>query len=115
MNLLGAAYNRFLNLCGLLAGLAVTAMAVAITIEVAVRNVTGRSFPWLLESSEYALFVATFLGVPWVLRQGAHVRVDVLLNIGSPQMRRVVEIAANTIAAVTSLTIFYFAVAALII
>lgn len=32
---------------------------------------------WLYEGVEYALFFSVFLGAPWVLQQGAHVRVDV--------------------------------------
>ncbi len=34
----------------------------------------------MLEASEYALFLLTFLGAPWVLRLGAHVRVDFVLG-----------------------------------
>jgi TRAP-type C4-dicarboxylate transport system permease small subunit len=35
---------------------------------------------WLHEGVEYALYVGVFIGAPWVLQQGAHVRVDVLIS-----------------------------------
>jgi TRAP-type C4-dicarboxylate transport system permease small subunit len=38
---------------------------------------------WLHEAIEYALYVGVFIGAPWVLRQGAHVRVDVI-NLALP-------------------------------
>ena len=34
---------------------------------------------WLFEGVEYALYFGVFLSAPWVLQQGAHVRVDVLI------------------------------------
>jgi TRAP-type C4-dicarboxylate transport system permease small subunit len=35
---------------------------------------------WLYEAVEYGLFVGVFIGALWVLRLGAHVRVDVLVG-----------------------------------
>lgn len=35
---------------------------------------------WLFEGVEYTLYFGVFLGAPWVLRQGAHVRVDVVTS-----------------------------------
>ena len=53
---------------------------------------------WLYEAVEYALYVGVFIGAPWVLRQGAHVRVDILLD-GLPQrhavrLERALDVAA---------------------
>ena len=65
---------------GFSAGVALACLAVLITIDVAIRNLGVGNFPWLLEVSEYVLFAATFLAAPWVLRENAHVRVDLLLT-----------------------------------
>jgi len=35
---------------------------------------------WLYEGVEYTLYVGVFFCAPWVLQQGAHVRVDVLVT-----------------------------------
>ncbi|MGI9464428.1 MAG: TRAP transporter small permease subunit, partial [Aestuariivirgaceae bacterium] len=61
---------------GYLAGFALAALALLITTDVVIRNLGIGNFPWLLEVSEYVLFISTFLAAPWVLRENAHVSVD---------------------------------------
>src|SRR5690606_34909467 len=48
------------------------------------------SMPWLVELIEYLMYGGTFLAAPWVLRQGEHVRVDLL--IGSLPKRAAVRV-----------------------
>jgi TRAP-type C4-dicarboxylate transport system permease small subunit len=48
-------------------------------------DIVGRQFgivsmPWLVEIIEYIMYGGTFLAAPWVLRQGEHVRVDLVLS-----------------------------------
>jgi TRAP-type C4-dicarboxylate transport system permease small subunit len=66
---------------GLAAGTAAAifaAAALGITLNVILRNVVGTPIHGLLDAVEYGLLLATFLGAPWVLAQGAHVTVDLL-------------------------------------
>ena len=83
--------RRFSELYGrLLAGLALAgcavlfAMMAVICVDVLLRNlplVPGvRGLPWANEVTEYALYLITMLTAPWLLRQGLHIRVDVLLR-----------------------------------
>lgn len=78
-------YGRLL--AGLaLAGCAVLfAMMVIICVDVLLRNariVPGMlGVPWANEVTEYALYFITMLTAPWLLRQGSHIRVDVLLRM----------------------------------
>jgi len=51
-----------------------------ITLDVILRNLGLTNFPWLLEVSEYVLFIVTFGAAPWVLHSGSHVRVDLLVT-----------------------------------
>lgn len=74
-------YGLLLHACGLAAGLAIACLALAITVDVVLRNLGVTNFPWLLEVSEYVIYSATFLAAPWVLHLGAHVRVDVLITV----------------------------------
>lgn len=55
-------------------------IALGVSLDVILRNLRLGGLPWMLEASEYALFLLTFLGAPWVLRLGAHVRVDFVLS-----------------------------------
>jgi TRAP-type C4-dicarboxylate transport system permease small subunit len=81
---LSALYGR------LLAGLALAGCAVlflmmlVICLDVLLRNVRlvpgMLGLPWGNEVTEYALYFITMLTAPWLLRQGQHIRVDVLLR-----------------------------------
>ncbi len=95
MNTLARAHQVLITGLGYASGLALAALALGITADVALRNLGIANMTWLLEVSEYILFLATFLAAPWVLRENAHVSVDLLLSGLSPPLRRPLEVAAN--------------------
>ena len=74
----------------LLAGLALAGCAVlflmmtVICVDVLLRNVhlvpSMIGLPWANEVTEYALYFITLLTAPWLLRQGQHIRIDILLR-----------------------------------
>ena len=76
---LGRAWDTLLTGLGLLAGALFGLMALAIGVDVVLRNLGAGGAGWLIEVIEYGLLVATLLAAPWVLREGAHVTVDVLV------------------------------------
>ena len=80
MTALSRAYGRLLDLLMLLAALAVLAMALMIGADVALRNLRLGGLPWSNEVSEYILYLVTLATAPWLLRQGQHIRVDILLR-----------------------------------
>ncbi|WP_108883457.1 TRAP transporter small permease subunit [Anderseniella sp. Alg231-50] len=80
MQVISKVHAAFVGMLGFSAGVALACLAVLITMDVTMRNLGLGNFPWLLEVSEYVLFAATFLAAPWVLRENAHVRVDLLLT-----------------------------------
>ncbi len=48
--------------------------------DIVFRQIGVASMPWLVELIEYVMYGGTFLAAPWVLRQGEHVRVDLVLS-----------------------------------
>ena len=60
-------------------GLVLGAIIALICVDILIRNIGIGSLPWMVEITEYAMYGGTFLAAPWVLRQGSHVRVDLLL------------------------------------
>jgi len=84
------------------AGFVVVALALLISFDVMIRNLGLGNFPWLLEVSEYAIYVTTFLAAPWVLHQGAHVRVDLLINATPARFSRALELLVSAGGAVIS-------------
>jgi TRAP-type C4-dicarboxylate transport system permease small subunit len=102
------AYGRLLEACGLLAGGAFGLLAVLITIDVAIRNLGIAHLGWLLETSEYTLYVATFIAAPWVLHLGSHVRVDLLLNAVPARLGVGLELAADAIGALVAAVLLFY-------
>ena len=77
-------YGRLLAGLALLGCAILFAMMVVIVTDVALRNFALRGWPqglaWSNEISELMLYLLTLCVAPWLLRQGQHIRVDILLQ-----------------------------------
>lgn len=104
-------YDLMLNGMGAAAALLIAAVALGMSLDVIQRNLGLGTVSWMLEASEYGIFLATFLGAPWVLRLGAHVRVDVLVQMLPRGVARALEIGGDAVGAATCGVLFYYAVA----
>ena len=102
------AYDRLLDGFGILAGATIAALALLVSIDVVIRNIGIGNLPWVLEVTEYALYVSTFLAAPWVLRLGSHVRVDVLVNALPTAAARATNAAADVIGLAASAILLYY-------
>jgi TRAP-type C4-dicarboxylate transport system permease small subunit len=80
-----AAFGKLLTALALAGCAALLGMMLIICADVFLRNVAVfpglRSVPWANEVTEYALYFITMLVAPWLLRQGQHIRIDVLLRV----------------------------------
>ncbi|HXK54783.1 MAG TPA: TRAP transporter small permease subunit, partial [Hyphomicrobiales bacterium] len=92
---LGAFYEKILDATGTLVGLLIALIAVMISIEVAMRNFGQGGISWLNETIEFAIYAGTFAAAPWVLHQGAHIRVDIVLTLLPRPVALAVEILAD--------------------
>lgn len=101
-------HARLLDACGVAAAFCIAFVAVGISADVVMRNAGVGGIPWMLEVSEYALFVSTFLGAPWVLRQGGHVRVDVLIESLPPRGRMAADLFADLTGFAVSAVMLYY-------
>ncbi len=73
-----AGFNRLILSLAALSALSIGLYSVLIPINMVLIKFQLGNMWWLYEGVEYALYVGAFLGAPWVLQQGAHVRVDIL-------------------------------------
>jgi TRAP-type transport system small permease protein len=107
-------YRRLMQACGALAGAVIGVVVLLVCYDVIVRNLGFRSLPWIVEVTEYALPLSTFLAAPWLAWRNQHVRLDLLQNSLSPAGRRRVERAAAALALAVSLIIAWYAIAVII-
>ncbi len=75
-----AGFNRFTRYMIYIVAVSIGLIAVLIPLNLLLIKMQWGSMWWLYEGVEYTLYVGVFIGAPWVLQQGAHVRVDVLTS-----------------------------------
>jgi len=84
MTRLSALFGKLLNALALAACALLFAMMLMICADVLLRNLPlpglPRGLAWSNEVSELMLYLLTMLSAPWLLRQGQHIRVDILLR-----------------------------------
>ena len=73
-------FGRLLDLLMAVACLLLLAMTVMIGIDVLFRNIGAGGLAVSNELSEDILYLITLLAAPWLLRQGQHIRVDIILR-----------------------------------
>lgn len=81
---LSAAYGRFIAALAWLGCALLMVMMLVIVADVALRNLAIAGLPrglaWSNEVSEFLLYLITMCVAPWLLRQGQHIRVDIVLQ-----------------------------------
>ncbi len=95
------AWGRLLSGLALVACFLVALMVVVICTDVFVRNLRLGNLPWATEVAEYTLYLSTFLAAPWLLRQGAHVRMDMVLKALPSTLAWALELLTDVIALFT--------------
>ena len=95
------AYGRLLAALALGGCAVMFAMMLVIVADVALRNLAVPGLPrgldWSNEVSELMLYLTTVLVAPWLLRQGQHIRVDILLTALPPRLAWYLEWVADTL------------------
>ncbi len=105
-----AVMSWVMDALGSLFGWTIGVLIVLMTAEIALRFFGWGSLPWLIEVSEYLLCAGAFLSAPWVLRKGAHIRIDILLTALPRRVAIRLEQAIDGIGCAASLVFLYYAV-----
>ena len=83
-------YGRLLAALALVGCAILMAMTLIIVADVGLRNIEVPGLPrglaWSNEISELMLYLITMCVAPWLLRQGQHIRVDILLRALPPRL-----------------------------
>jgi TRAP-type C4-dicarboxylate transport system permease small subunit len=80
MHRVSQAYGRLLDALMLTGCVMLLIMALLIGADVFGRNTGFGGIPWSGEISEDILYLMTLFAAPWLLRQGQHIRVDIVLR-----------------------------------
>ena len=92
------------------AGILLGAMALAVTLDVVIRNLGLGNTGWVVELTEYSLPVATLLVAPWLLHRNEHVRLDALLVSVPRKLALVLERVADVVGILICAVFVWFSV-----
>lgn len=107
-NVVVRAYDALIAGLAIIAGAIFGLMAFFIGADVLVRNLYGGGLAWVIELTEYAMYAATVFAAPWVLREGAHVCVDVVTSNLPQRLRRAVNTFVCLLGAAICFVICYY-------
>lgn len=108
----GHIFDRLLWMLAALSAGILGVIAVAIAINVALRNIGLPVIYGALDAIQYALMIATFMGAPWVLAMGGYVKVDLITSALAPRAEQALGRVANLIGAATAATLGWHGVQA---
>ena len=103
-------FGRLLDLLMVAACLLLLAMTVMIGIDVLFRNIGAGGLAVSNELSEDILYLITLLAAPWLLRQGQHIRVDILLRALPLRLAWALEWVGDIVGLVCSLYFVWYGV-----
>ena len=112
MQKLENAYGRLLEVLALAGCALIFGMTLMICADVFLRNV--RIVPgmvgleWANEISEGMLYLVTVLTAPWLMRQGQHIRVDILLRAVPKRLGWAMEWVVDALALACCAVITYY-------
>jgi TRAP-type transport system small permease protein len=101
-------YGRLLDAMLTIAGVLLLVMTLMIGADVFLRNIGAGGVPPSNELSEDCLFLITLLAAPGLLRQGQHIRVDILLRALPQRIGWLMEWAGDVIGLACCLVFLWY-------
>jgi TRAP-type C4-dicarboxylate transport system permease small subunit len=105
---IGSIFDHVETIMAIVAAVLLVSTVFAIVYDVFMRYFFNSPTLWAAEITRYALVYMTFLAVAWVMRNDAHVRVDILINWLNPQARNLLLLITSIIGAIVCLIIVWY-------
>ena len=115
MKSLETAYGRLLDACAAVAAAVVLGLTTLFALTVALRVTANSRVTGDVELSEYAMVLITAFAAPWLLRQGRHVRLDVVLVNLRPRHAWLCELCADALGFLVSLLLLWYGARVLLV
>ena len=102
-------FDKILNLMAIVAGGLLAFSMLSVSIAVATRYFFNYPIGWVIEISSYILLYVTFLVAAWVLKEGGHVTIDIILNQLKSRTQSLINFITSIINAAVCLILTYSA------
>ncbi|MEJ2723117.1 MAG: TRAP transporter small permease [Deltaproteobacteria bacterium] len=90
-----AVLDRIMDLLAGAAGVLLILIMLLVSYLVVMRYSLGRPPGWVVEICQYMIVALTFLAAPWLLREGGHVRVDIVLAFLSAKTNTILSLITS--------------------
>ncbi len=94
-------FDQFIDLFYFLAGCILGLLVILESVDSFARYLLNKPLPWSVEIAEYSLFIITFFGAAWLLRENKHVNVEVFIEILSARVKKHIRIIVLAISCIT--------------
>ena len=102
------AFDKIIDFLAFLSGVLVVLLIFIIAYEVIMRYFIHKPVGWIVEVCEYILLYITFLGTTWLLREGGHISVDIILNSLSSGATKSIHRVNSFVGAIACFFIVYY-------
>lgn len=96
-------FDRIIDGLAYLGGILLGCAVIIKFCDIILRYFFNRPLTWDIEITEYVLFAVAFFGAAWLLREGGHVRIDVLDNFLSEKGKIYLHLFHSAIGALVSI------------
>lgn len=108
LRLIGRVLDRLDSLLAAATSTMIVLIGLAMILEVVMRYLFDKPTVWTVELSRFALLYITFLGASWVLRQEAHVKIDMVLDMLNPRNRALLNMVTSLFCAAICLVLVWY-------
>ena len=98
-------YTWCINSGAALSGFLIAFIMLVMSAHVLMRYFLLMPIKWAVEITEYLMVWITFLGVAWVLRENAHIRVDIISTRLKPRAQALLNAVTNSVIALVCLVL----------
>lgn len=108
MRKFNAIFDHLINVLAFIAGTFIFIMMWIECYEIVARYFFKRPTVWSVEFCEYMLFLLAFLGTTWVLKNRAHISVNILVERLKPRNKTYCDLFSSFMGILISLIILWF-------
>jgi C4-dicarboxylate transporter DctQ subunit len=103
-----AIFNKMLTIMMAISGAMVFLAALAVTVDVLMRYFFSMTYAGLFEITEFSLLWMTFLATPWLMKNNAHIRLDLLVSQLKPGHKAIVNAIASIISILILMSVTFY-------
>ena len=104
---LSAGFGGLLVVTAYCSGGIIVLLMLVVSYEVVMRYFFNAPTTWAIDFSRYMQYALVLLGATWVLKMGAHTKIDMLVIRRSPRTQAIIKIVTSSLALVACAIFFW--------